>query len=69
MTAILVIAEDEKEDAVLLQLYQQKPEEQQLATNVVKYGDMLIVKEPYLKITGDGGYGLRVDHVSDLIHL
>jgi tetratricopeptide (TPR) repeat protein len=26
----------------------------------------LIIKEPYLKVTSDGSFGLRVDHVSDV---
>ena len=28
-----------------------------------------IVKEPYYKLMSDGDYGMRVDHVSDLISL
>jgi hypothetical protein len=32
-------------------------------------GSVLIVKKPYLKRNADGTYGIRVDHVTDLVHL
>ena len=32
-------------------------------------GTVLIVKEPYLKLMSNGLYGLRVDHISDVIFL
>jgi len=31
--------------------------------------NVCIVKEPYFKVMNDGGYGLRVDHVSDILWL
>lgn len=30
---------------------------------------VLILKEPYLKLMSDGNYGLRVDHLSDVVFL
>lgn len=67
MTAIMAIVEDEKGDVVLLQLYQQPNENVRPASSIITNGDVFIVKEPFFKITGDGGYGLRIDHVSDLV--
>ena len=68
MTAIMAIVEDEKEDAIILQLYQQdrkgRPD-----TSILNSGDVLIIKEPFFKVLGDGEYGLRVDHVSDVVYI
>lgn len=69
MTAIMAIMEDEDGDAILLQLYQQEDERNRAAADVVKVGTILLVKEPYFKVMGDGEYGLRVDHLSDAVHL
>ncbi|TGO27412.1 hypothetical protein BPAE_0042g00250 [Botrytis paeoniae] len=69
MTAIMAIVEDENEDAVQLQLYQQPDEKVRPATSVFMKDDAFLLKEPYFKTTSDGGYGLRVDHVSDITYL
>ena len=69
MTAIMAIVEDEREDAVLLQLYQQDDKKVRPATSILKHNDIVIIKEPYFKVIGDGEYGLRVDHVSDLVRI
>ncbi|ESZ98258.1 hypothetical protein SBOR_1354 [Sclerotinia borealis F-4128] len=69
MTAIMAIVEDENAGAVPLQIYQQPDEKIRPATSVIMKNDVLLIKEPYLKTTSDGGYGLRVDHVSDLVCL
>ncbi|KAL9077334.1 MAG: hypothetical protein Q9157_003370 [Trypethelium eluteriae] len=69
MTAIMALMEDKKDDVVLLQLYQQEDEISLEATKIVNIGTILLVKEPYFKVMGDGEYGLRVDHVSDVVHL
>ncbi|KAK3360563.1 TPR domain protein [Lasiosphaeria hispida] len=61
---VMVIVEDEK-NSVLLQLYHQEQTDEPIEDTLVE-GGVLIVKEPYLKFTSDGGYGLRVDHVSDI---
>jgi hypothetical protein len=69
MTAILVLAEDERGDVTLLQLYQQENEANHPATDVVDKGSILLVKEPYFKVTASGDYSLRVDHLSDVVFL
>ena len=67
MTAVMAIMDDEKGDATMVQLYQQKNTDNGLGEEVVQKERVCIVKEPYFKIMNDGGYGLRVDHVSDVI--
>ncbi|KAF2758999.1 hypothetical protein EJ05DRAFT_328868 [Pseudovirgaria hyperparasitica] len=67
MSAIMAITEDEKDDVVLLMIYQQEDEEVRRATDFFGQGTVLIVKEPYFKATSDGRYGLRVDHLSDIV--
>ena len=69
MTGILVLVEDEYGHVVILQLYQQEDEVSRLATNVVDKGIVLIVKEPFFKVTASGDYSLRVDHLSDIFFL
>lgn len=69
MTAIMSLMEDESGDVVLLQLYQQENEDTRTATDIVSVGTILLVKEPYFKIMGDGEHGLRVDHLSDVVHV
>lgn len=69
MTAIMAVMEDENGDVVMLQLYQQLDEVERAAADIVNVGTILLVKEPYFKVMGDGEYGLRVDHLSDIIHL
>lgn len=69
MTAIMVLTEDKNNDVVSLQMYQQENEEIRPATDVANPGIILLVKEPYYKIMSDGEYGLRVDHLSDIVRL
>lgn len=69
MRAVMAVMEDENEDAVLLQLYQQEDESDSSAVDIISVGTVLLVKEPYYKVMGDGEYGIRVDHLSDVIHL
>ena len=69
MAAIIVLAEDDRNDVVILQLYQQDRENDREATDVVDVGTILLVKEPYYKVTAMGDYSLRVDHVSDVVHV
>jgi hypothetical protein len=69
MTAILAIMEDENGDAIMLQLYQQEDGDTRTAANIVDVSILLLVKEPYFKVIGDGEYSLRVDHLSNIIHL
>lgn len=69
MRAIMAVMEDENEDAILLQLYQQEDESDRSAADIISVGTVLLIKEPYFKVMGDGEYGIRVDHLSDVIHL
>jgi hypothetical protein len=68
-TGICVLAEDEYEDATMLQLYQQEEEDIRKATDIVEAGTVLLIKEPYFKLMASGEYGLRVDHLSDVVPL
>ncbi|KAJ0272115.1 hypothetical protein COL940_010634 [Colletotrichum noveboracense] len=63
MNAVMAIAEDEEGTAVLLQLYNQ-PEDVK-ADELLPQNSVHIIKEPFFKVTTDGKYSLRVDHVSD----
>lgn len=67
MNAVMVIVEDEKEHVVMVQVYQQEDTEYELAENIAQVGGVCIVKEPYFKTNSDGGYGIRVDHVTDIV--
>lgn len=69
MTAILVLAEDEHGDVAVLQLYQQDEQHVRDITDIVNEGDILLIKEPYFKVMASGEYGLRVDHLSDLLYI
>ena len=69
MTAVMAIMEDEKDDGVMLQLYQQEDENHRPGEEAVQIQHVCIVKEPYFKVMNDGDYGLRVDHPSDVIWL
>lgn len=69
MTAIMALMEDENRDVILLQLYQHEDENKRAAVDIVNIGTVLLVKEPYFKVMGDGEYGLRADHLSDVIQL
>jgi hypothetical protein len=69
MNAIMAIVEDENKDVIMLQLYYQEEENERAAEEILEEGKFLIVKEPYLKLMSDGDYGIRVDHLSDVIYL
>ncbi|KFY88611.1 hypothetical protein V500_06244 [Pseudogymnoascus sp. VKM F-4518 (FW-2643)] len=69
LTAIMVLAEDKNNEVVSLQMYQQENEETRPAIDIANRGIVLLVKEPYYKTMSDGEYGLRVDHLSDIVHL
>lgn len=67
MTGVMVIAEDEERNVILLVLYNHGND---LAVNgYLAEGRVMIVKEPYLKVMSDGNYGIRVDHLSDIVFL
>jgi hypothetical protein len=65
MTAVMAIVEDEKGDVLMVQLYHQEDG----AEDILVEGTVLILKEPFLKTMSDGNYGLRVDHLSDVVFL
>ena len=69
MTAVTTVMEDETDDVVMLHLYQQQDEEHRQVEDIIQLKDVCLVKEPYFKIMNDGGYGLRVDHISDFFWL
>ncbi|KAI1334993.1 TPR domain protein [Xylariaceae sp. FL0016] len=69
MTAVMAVVEDEEGTAVLIQLYNQPEESEVSKEQILRAGDLCVVKEPYFKVTTDGQYSLRVDHVSDIIWL
>ncbi|KAK3896491.1 hypothetical protein C8A05DRAFT_39969, partial [Staphylotrichum tortipilum] len=64
-TAIVAIVEDENGDVLLVQLRHQADDGEPL----VLEGTVMILKEPFLKVMLDGSYGLRVDHLSDVVFL
>ncbi|KAJ5611683.1 hypothetical protein N7528_008788 [Penicillium herquei] len=59
----IVMAEDEDDRVFMLILHNQGEELSKFMT----LGTVLVVKEPYLKLLADRTYGIRVDHVSDVI--
>jgi hypothetical protein len=69
MTAIMALMEDERDDVVLISLYHQEGEKERPAAEVINTGTILLVKEPYFKVYSNGGYGLRVDHLSDVLRI
>lgn len=68
MTAVMAIVEDERGNAVVLQLYHQ-PEESVVPAKEVLLSGVCVVKEPYFKCATDGSYSVRIDHVSDIVWL
>ncbi|KAL3420666.1 hypothetical protein PVAG01_07111 [Phlyctema vagabunda] len=69
LTAVMTIVEDEKGNAIMLQLYYQDEESVRATRDILPERTILALKEPYLKIMADGDYGLRIDHPSDLVYL
>lgn len=67
--AILAIVEDEEGTVAAIQLYLQSPESLISAFEIINEGDVLVLKEPYLRRSSEQTYNLIVDHVSDLIWL
>lgn len=65
--AIFSVVEDESGDVMLLELHYQ--DRQRDVEDIAKKGTVLVVKEPYLRLDANGGHGVRVDHLSNLIRL
>lgn len=64
--AVVAIVEDEQKDAIPLQMLNEKLRCQD---GSVDKGQILLVKEPYLTLIPDAEYGVRVDHVSDIMFI
>ncbi|KAL2881108.1 hypothetical protein SGCOL_003398 [Colletotrichum sp. CLE4] len=69
INAIMAIAEDEAGTAVLLQVYNQPDHTAIQPDDLLPEGSICIIKDPFFKVTTDGKYSLRVDHVGDIILL
>ena len=69
MTGILVICEDANDDVMLLHMYNQEEAKVRDITDIVDQGAVMLVKEPYFKVTASGEYAIRVDHLSDVVRL
>lgn len=67
MSGVLAIVEDENGHIIYLNLYY--PDTSIPAHELLEKGQVLIVKEPYLKKSSDGSLCIRVDHLSDVIFL
>ena len=67
--SLTTVLEDEKDNAVTSHFYQQRDEEVQPAADIISEGMVCIIKEPWYKLMTDGSYGLRVDHISDVMWL
>lgn len=69
MSGILVLAENEYDEVVVLQMYQREEKDARKATDIVDMGTMLLVKEPFFKIMASGDNALRVDYLSDVVYV
>jgi hypothetical protein len=68
---ITTVVEDEQGNAAVLRLYHQlRPDvTQETPSMVVPAGGVCLIKEPYVELTSDGGYAIRVDHLGDVVWL
>lgn len=69
MQAVITTVEDEAGDGLPFSLYQQEPQSVRPASSILKKDGVFIIKEPYFKVVGIGGYAIRVDHPTDVIWL
>lgn len=65
--AVFSIVEDEKGSVIDIFLHNKTKDRS--PNEILGEGTVFIVKEPYLKLTANEGYLLRVDHVTDLVYL
>lgn len=68
-SAIMAIIGDEDEECALLQLYGREHESGRPANEILKEGMVMVVKEQCFQVNSTGGYGVRTDHVSDMLWL
>ena len=67
LAAVACIVEDETQDVIRLNVnFQDRKRDIEEA---FPQGIILIVKEPYLSVMAEGTYGIRVDHLSDVVYL
>ncbi|KAJ5834706.1 Tetratricopeptide-like helical [Penicillium robsamsonii] len=66
MTVVTDIVEDEQNHAIPLQMLSEKLRCQD---GSVDRGQILLVMEPYLTLTFDAEYGVKVDHVSGIMFI
>ena len=69
LAAVISLVEDETGTATVFSLYNAEVKPYEPAENVVPKDKVLIVKQPYFKALASGGYGLRVEHPTDIIWL
>jgi len=69
MSSINTMIEDEQGYTLLLQLFHQPSEDVRLAKTIVKPNDVFLVKEPFFVTTLNEDYAIRVDHITDIIHI
>lgn len=68
-SAVEAIVEDESGTAVTLQLQNQMMEDMIPAKEIMRPGDVFVVKEPFFEANIAGTYTLRIDHLGDLVRL
>jgi len=67
MTAVMVIVEDEDRQAFILQIHNRG--KQLSEPKALPEGSVFAIKDPYVKVSADGNYTIRVDHLSDIVFL
>ena len=65
--SVTPIAQDVNGEVELGEIYNQ--DGRRSPVSILPEGQVFIVKEPYFKTTSNGGAGIRVDHVSDIVFL
>lgn len=67
--AVMTVAEDERRDAVVAQVYQQLEEDIRPCFSVVGKGDVFLVKEPFFTDIGVFHRGIQIEHLGDFVRL
>lgn len=65
ISGITSIVEDEFGDVDQIWLYSQDPSFE--PSEVLPLGQIIAIKQPYYRVDDDGGFSIRVDHLSDLV--
>lgn len=69
MMGTVVLIEDSQKNIALLDLRHLHLEKAQSPTDLIDLGCLLLIKEPFFRYHIEGDYGLRVDHLSDIVVL